>query len=210
MSEKSPIIEAQLPFDPKQNDVVISQGFDGPYSHNRFKIRTCEYDLRHALDFALPLGTTVKAVREGVIRYLIQGGGYYEGSDPVEGRKPIAASLIVAHPEVEGFPGTLYSHYQHLDPDGFRVGVGDKIEAGQPIAKTGRTGWIGEIPHLHVHFQYHTIGGGRGPVVTSVPFMLNEADELEDKKIIAGYAGDSRELIQKILAIRKRDGFLIG
>lgn len=208
MSETNRIIEVQLPFDQNQNEIVISQGFDGPYSHNRFSVRTCQYDLRHALDFALPLGTVVQAARQGIVRYLINGNGHYTGSDPKEGRKSVAASAIIAHPDISGFPGVVYSHYQHLDPESFKVEVGDQVECGQPLAKTGMTGWTGEIPHLHLHFQYHKINKGQGPCVTSVPFGFTDFDgNLEDEECIKNIVGDSRELARKILSIRTRDGF---
>ena len=202
------VIQAELPFDRRQNEILISQGFDGPYSHNRFFNRTCEFDLRYALDFALPLGTAVRAARQGIVQYLIKGNGHYEGSDPKEGRKSVAASAIIAHPDISGFSGMVFSHYQHLDSESFQVKVGDKVESGQPLAKTGKTGWMGEIPHLHLHFQYRERRSGDGLFVRTAPFVLNGYEgELEDEKIIRSLAGDSRAQVQKILAIRKRDGF---
>lgn len=205
----SHIIKAELPFDHSENEIVISQGFNGPYSHNFSSVRTCRYDLRYALDFALPVGTIVKAARKGIVRYIITGNESYTGSDPEQGRKAKASAIIISHPDLSGFPRTIYSHFQHLDPKSFCVKSGDTVEAGQPLAKTGLTGWVGEIPHLHLHFQYHVIRAGQGPSVTSIPFGLPGYDgSLEDAENIKSMMGDTRELAQKILSIRRRDGLL--
>ena len=202
------VIQAELPFDRSQNEISISQGFDGPYSHNHFSIRTVDYDLRYALDFVLPLGTQILAARKGIVRYIFNGRGYYEGSDPIEGRKVVAASAVLAHTDITGFPATVYSMYQHFDPESLQVGVGQTVESGQPLAKTGRSGWIGENPHLHLHFQYHANRPGKGPIVSTIPFVLNGyKGELDDTKNMQNLVGDSREFARKILAIRKRDGF---
>jgi|GEM_PF-1322135 len=211
MNKISPIIEAELPFDPKQNEVVISQGFNGPYSHNISSVRRCRYDLRYALDFALPLGTQVSAACRGIVSFIIRGNGYYEGCDPSEGRKVKASSIIISHPDINGFPKMIFSHYQHLDPESIQVKPHDIVEPGQPLAKTGRVGWVGEIPHLHLHFQYHEINHDQGPLVTSIPFKLKGHEgDYEDEELIRGMVGDSRELVQRILSIRRRDGLLLN
>lgn len=201
------ILEAELPFDANQNELIISQGFNGPYSHKRFTLRTCQYDMSYALDFALPVGTTVLAVRQGIVRFVIKGNGScYTGSDPELGRETVAASISIAHPELGGYPNPLNSHYQHLDPGSFLVENGQMVKRGQPLARTGLTGWVGDPPHLHFHFQYHEMKRGQGPLVTSVPFVLKGYQgPLEDAELIRSMTGDSRELVQKILAIRRRD-----
>ena len=206
----APPIEASLPFNPSKHDIFISQGFDGPYSHNRFSVRTCQYDLRYALDFALPVGATVLAARQGIVHWIIQGNGRcYTGIDPEQGRKAVASSITLAHPEIGEGDDWIYSHYQHLDPESFLVDDGDQVEEGQPLAKTGLSGWVGDLPHLHLHFQYSENVPKKGPVVTSVPFSLKGVHaDLTDAGCVRRLMEDAREAAQKIVAIRRRDGFL--
>lgn len=205
-----PKLVARLPFDTGQNDVVISQGFNGPYSHNRFLVRGIKYDLRYALDFALPCGTTVLAVRDGIVRMLANGdGSYYEGTDPDVGRSTSAASLTISHSDITEYPGMVFSHYQHLDPEGFIVKSGDFVRSGQSLAKTGKTGWIGTVPHLHFNFQYINLRPHEERGFISVPFLIQDYDEnLEDEIIMKAMKDDSRELIKKIMAVRKKDGYI--
>lgn len=44
-----------------------------------------------------------------------------------------------------------YSLYAHLQPGSVRVRVGDKVQAGEPIAKLGGSGNALVEPHLHFH-----------------------------------------------------------
>ncbi len=47
-----------------------------------------------------------------------------------------------------------YSIYEHINPQGSIVKVGDNVRAGQVIGFTGATGWLAHLgPHLH--FDVH-------------------------------------------------------
>ena len=93
----------------------------------------------YAWDFCMPIGTHVLAARAGTVRAVVQG---FDGA----GWGPAFANrnnyVIVDHGD-----GTsaLYMHLQH---DGVRVNVGQKVQAGQFLAYSGNTGWT-SAPHTH-------------------------------------------------------------
>lgn len=144
----------RLPFDTSIHPLRISQGHNGPWSHMLQRRvtplgNTLETDLLHAVDFALPLGTEVRAARDGKIFLFMFGGTwYYEGSDPEIGNNPPpdkgwTNQLLVDHGD-ETF--ALYSHLANE----FLVTRGQPVRAGDVIARTGRSGWIGNTPHVHL------------------------------------------------------------
>ncbi|PIZ52277.1 hypothetical protein COY27_00750 [Candidatus Woesearchaeota archaeon CG_4_10_14_0_2_um_filter_33_13] len=164
-----PVQGHSLPFVPK-GPVEISQGYNGPFSHLAFSRGLCNvfYDYRFAIDFKLALGTEVIASKAGVVFYVIDySKSLYRGTDLTEG---IAASpnlVIVAHED------GLKSCYSHLDGNNIFVERGEVVEQGQPLARTGLSGWIGPVPHLH--FQVYT-----GPRTFPVVFT-NYGGPLEDR-----------------------------
>jgi murein DD-endopeptidase MepM/ murein hydrolase activator NlpD len=92
---------------------------------------------RFALDFAMPVGTEVRAARGGeVILVVVRHDGH--GLDFPNNR------LVIRHED-----GTL-GNYLHLKKDGSRVKVGDRVKQGQVLAASGHVG-KSMIPHLHFH-----------------------------------------------------------
>ncbi len=90
-----------------------------------------------AYDFAMPLGTEIRAARAGkVIRVVAEhdGHGYHWPNNLV----------VIQHED-----GTL-GNYLHIRKDGSRVAVGDVIQQGQVIAESGHVG-NSMLPHLHFH-----------------------------------------------------------
>jgi murein DD-endopeptidase MepM/ murein hydrolase activator NlpD len=144
-------VEYFLPFDTTKHPIRISQGNNGPWSHFLIKKQhpggISETDLIHAVDFALPIGTEVKAARDGrVFGAILSGTWCYEGLDPEIGLNPPPMGwtnhIIIAHED------ETYAIYSHLGNT--RFVLDDRIvRAGDVIAKTGRSGWIAETPHLH-------------------------------------------------------------
>jgi len=120
----------RLPFQ-KGETHRISQGYEGRWSHRGQD--------RHAVDFAMPEGTTVCAAREGVVVDLkesSQTGGpdmKYEDEDNY---------VSIAHAD-----GTI-GEYHHLKYEGVLVEIGDRVTLGQAIALSGNTGYS-TLPHLH-------------------------------------------------------------
>ena len=87
-------------------------------------------------DFAVPVGTPVKAAGAGTVVKAGPNGG---GDGPAYGN-----AIVVKHAN-----GT-YSQYAHLSK--IKVNVGQKVAAGQQIALSGNTG-NSSGPHLHFEIR---------------------------------------------------------
>ena len=124
----------RLPFAPGTRRLCV-QAAHGLFSH--------QDDQRHAYDFAMPVGTPVLAARAGRVVAVEEassgGGASRDHAD--EGNR-----VVVLHED-----GTR-AVYLHLVQHGADVSVGDAVRQGQPIARSGNTGWSA-IPHLHVHVE---------------------------------------------------------
>ncbi|MFI8517876.1 M23 family metallopeptidase [Streptomyces sp. NPDC085481] len=102
-------------------------------------------------DFAVPVGTPVKAAGAGTIVKAGPNGG---GDGPAYGN-----AIVVKHAN-----GT-YSQYAHLSK--IKVAIGQKVSAGQQIALSGNTG-NSSGPHLH--FEIRTTPN-YGSAVNPVAFL---------------------------------------
>ncbi len=111
----------------------------------------------HAMDFEVPDGTTVVAAREGLVIDVVMGfvGG---GLRPEFDGK---ANLV----RIEHADGTM-ALYVHLAPRSAMVRIGDRVSAGQPLAKSGHTGYA-TGPHLHFAVQIN-----QNFSLVSIPFEL--------------------------------------
>lgn len=107
----------------------VSQGYNGNESHQGKK----------ALDFDMPEGTVITAVRDGIVVELVEA---HEKGCSQEYCEAFDNYVIVFHED-----NTL-AKYAHLRQNGVLVEVGDKVVAGQPIGESGSTGWA-KGPHLH-------------------------------------------------------------
>ncbi len=83
--------------------------------------------LHTGIDIAVPSGTTIIAANSGTVIYSGYNGGY-------------GNTVIIDH---GGKISTLYAHNSKL-----LVKVGDKVEKGEAITKSGSTG-LSSGPHLH-------------------------------------------------------------
>jgi murein DD-endopeptidase MepM/ murein hydrolase activator NlpD len=86
------------------------------------------------MDFAVPVGTPVKAVGDGIVIEAHEDG-YNKGYG--------------GYVKVEHGNGrhSLYAHLSHVD-----VAVGDQVAAGDKIALSGNTG-VSTGPHLHLEIR---------------------------------------------------------
>lgn len=129
---------------PFRDEVVISQGFNGPWSHRKISENT---DYSYSVDFALPVSIEVLAARSGKVRFFYEGfTDFYKGLDFKIGSKYLANMIDILHDD-----GTI-ANYQHIKKGSvleLRLRDGDAVEQGQVIGRTGLSGWIGPIPHLH-------------------------------------------------------------
>ncbi|HTB80351.1 MAG TPA: M23 family metallopeptidase [Opitutaceae bacterium] len=122
----------RLPYSPGEEHRLI-QGYFGEFSHNAGSQN------EYAYDWAMPVGTTVCAAREGVVV------GVRQDSDlggPDKAFTNCGNYVIIRHDD-----GT-YAEYFHLKKDGALVAPGAFVQAGQPIALSGATGFA-SVPHLH-------------------------------------------------------------
>ncbi len=134
-----------LPYRPGASYKVL-QGYDGNFTHKGH--------LRYSVDWAMPEGSDVLAARGGVVVRLRESSDR-GGTDP--GDRGRENYIWIRHDD-----GTL-AQYQHLQKDGVLVERGDRVEAGQLIARSGNTGYSTE-PHLHFHVA--TPSRGRYAFVT--------------------------------------------
>ena len=121
-----------LPF-PAGRQYEIIQGYNGRYSHQS------NYS-RYALDFSLQVGDTVCAAAAGYVIGVIEG---YKYGGAKRKWRDYANFLTLFHPD-----HNLYTQYVHLKFEGSMVELGERVEAGQPIALSGMTGFT-SVAHLH-------------------------------------------------------------
>ncbi len=129
----------------------FSQGYCGPYSHKAIRrIPTATrgviilHDDRFSLDFAVPVGTPVFPARPGIVYITCDEiDTFYEGTDPAQGILMPPNLITIQH-----FDGThtLYSHFGHGQ---VRVKSGDIVNLETILGTSGKSGWMGGIPHVH-------------------------------------------------------------
>ena len=136
-------------------DWRISQGFHGQASHG-------DALNAYAVDFALLMGTPVKAARSGVVMEVID-------NHPDRGgvrRSDLDNANIVRIVHEDGSMAV----YGHLLQDSVTVKPGQWLPAGAVIAQSGNSGYS-HGPHLHFAVQINT-----GMQLQSVPFRMRAAD----------------------------------
>lgn len=133
----------------------IIQGFGGSFSHTGRDM--------YAVDFGMPVGTTVYAAREGKVV------GIYEDSDITGTSKDYADYgnyVFLEHPD------KTIGEYWHLKQGGALVSEGEHVKAGTPIAISGNTGFSSG-PHLH--FAVTTAVNGQISKSFRIRFKTREA-----------------------------------
>ena len=128
----------------------ISQSFNGRFSHY-------QEPNKYAVDIAMPVGTYIRAAREGIVvqvkeDYHMSGtSGYFLDK---------ANYVKVLHKD-----GT-YAIYAHILLGTSLVKPGDKVAAGDKLARSGSSGFS-TGPHLHF-----VIRKNAGRKLVSVPFVF--------------------------------------
>jgi murein DD-endopeptidase MepM/ murein hydrolase activator NlpD len=128
----------------------IIQGYGAKLSH-----RGAE---RYTVDFGMPVGTPVHAAREGVV-VLVEDSHDAGCASADCGR--FANFVVVLHSD-----GTT-GEYFHLQRGSAEVAVGERVERGQRLARSGNTGFS-TAPHLH--FGVYRTGADRTTESVAVRF----------------------------------------
>ena len=129
----------------------VLQGFDGSFSHQN--------ENRYAIDFSMPEGTQVCAIRDGEVVAVKK--------DSDKGGPNSAFTYDANFIRVRHEDGTIAEYY-HLKPQGVLVKQGDPIKAGEIIGYSGQTGFASE-PHLHVAVYFIDSKG----VKNTVPIVFD-------------------------------------
>ena len=112
-----------LPF-PERASVSISQANQSSFSHNGWQA--------WSVDFSVPEGTPVAAVKSGVV--------VDAKSDSSTGCGESTCADQANFLRIDHGDGTI-SQYLHLELGGVEVEVGDVVGRGQVISRSGNTGW---------------------------------------------------------------------
>ena len=136
-------------------DWRISQGFHGQASHD-------DALNAYAVDFALLLGTPVRAARAGVVMEIIDG--YPDQGGQRRSDLDNANLVRILHDD-----GSM-ALYGHLLQNSVAVKPGQWLPAGAVIAQSGNSGYS-HGPHLHFAVQINT-----GMQLQSVPFRMRDGD----------------------------------
>ena len=129
----------------------IIQGYHGDFSHKgAFSSKS--------IDFKLNVGDTVVASKPGVVVKII-----------VKHKNKVQLKIIEITATILCYimKDNTFSQYVHLKQYGNLVDVGDDVEANQPIALSGFTGWT-TVPHLHFGVYEPTETG-----LESIPIIMD-------------------------------------
>jgi murein DD-endopeptidase MepM/ murein hydrolase activator NlpD len=154
----NPVVASDLtihpPF-PADEAYYVSQGFNGVKTH-------MTEDSRNAIDIVMPVGTTIMAVRDGVVMDVEED--FNKAGTDIEEFADKANHVRILHKD-----GTM-TLYAHLDLASVNVRPGAKVRAGQRIARSGNTGYSSG-PHLHFVVQQNV-----GMKMRSVPFRFHRLE----------------------------------
>lgn len=133
-----------------KSEFTITQSFQGQFSHHT-------QPSLYAVDIAMPIGTIISAARAGIV-IAVKDDYHMGGRDGYFLDK--ANYVMVLHSD-----GT-YATYAHILLGGALVKAGDSVNAGDPLARSGTSGFS-TGPHLHFVMKRNT-----GMKTMSVPFKF--------------------------------------
>lgn len=122
------------------------------------------YGREHAFDFALPEGTKVLAARDGIVRRVVDD---HDVSGPALEDAWKANGVWISHAD-----GTV-AEYSHLEKGSIEVEVGDSVEAGDRV---GRSGASGRVEEPSLHFAVLVLGDEGFPRAVPIRFADGTPD----------------------------------
>ena len=105
-------------------------------------------------DFNMPIGSPLVAARDG--RVLAARGDLPDNGIMIDPSTDGAGNFV----DIEHDDGTI-AHYAHCQQGSIQVRIGQNVEAGQPIA---RSGYSGNADYPHLHFDAFTRDGQLLPI----------------------------------------------
>lgn len=180
--EGGPACPYKLPLSTETGPIEISQGYAEPdnYSHHEGSL------MEYAIDFSLPEGTPVLATRTGKVSDIHEGEYVFGGPETAKN----ANYVIIDHGD------GVFSLYLHLQAR-LEVEKGQRVQQGQVIGHSGKTGWTNGNPHLHYQLQEKGVGFGR-----SIPLCFQE---VKDKipKVNYAYTSKNQPIMVQAMQVTK-------
>ena len=130
----------------------VSQAFNGTFSHQ-------SPHNRYAVDISMPVGSPIHAARAG--RVMEAMSDYFWAGENLTYYGPRANLIRILHDD-----GTM-ALYAHIKRGSAVVKAGQRVAAGEMIARSGNTGYS-TGPHLHFSVLVN-----RGMAVVSLPFEFH-------------------------------------
>lgn len=126
------------------------------------RVLSGNYDFHRGFDVRAPIGTPVHAMLAGEVVRREEG---QVGSS----LERLGKFIVIAHQGVEG-AAQRQTAYFHLNE--FGVNVGDLVEAGDVIGKSGKSGVGINTEHLHFEYQIGTNDGKQNRLNTRNPLRI--------------------------------------
>ncbi|MDR3086664.1 MAG: M23 family metallopeptidase [Azoarcus sp.] len=123
---------------------------------------THDASARYAIDFGVSEGTPVTAMRAGTV---IDIKDTFTAGRPDPALTEQANFVAIIHAD------HTVAYYLHLAPHQTLVRVGQRVSAGEPIARSGNTGYT-YGPHLHVEVRRAVVKENGEVVQESVPMAF--------------------------------------